>query len=172
MAGFNIQIEGIDQLRARFSTDASGNLRQRAAFIISDAAQRMALEAKKLAPGNTGFLQNLISAVKIDELNYEVISGADYSAFVEFGTRDKAVVPPELEEFAAQFKGTGESSSLSPKEAIFEWCRAKGIEEELWWSIYISIMVHGVAPQPFFFPAADAVEPVLNSDMQKLLETL
>jgi len=37
----------------------------------------------------------------------EVIVGAGYGPYVEFGTGSKVQVPPELREYAMQFKGAG-----------------------------------------------------------------
>lgn len=167
---FSISFDQIKDFKRKID-EAPDKIRKTISSVMKQGADQIAREAKKLAPGNSGNLARLIVAGKDDDLNYNIVSGADYSAFVEFGTRQKAVIPPGLEDFAAQFKGDGEASNgLNAKDAIFAWCKDKGIDETLWWSIFISIMVNGTAPQPFFFPAADNIEPEIISDVQKAME--
>src|SRR5690349_15050485 len=59
------------------------------------------------APVDTGFLKNEITFSRLKEMNYEIVSGARYSAFLEFGTITKVKVPAELASYALQFKGKG-----------------------------------------------------------------
>jgi HK97 gp10 family phage protein len=171
---FEIKITGLDELTAHLS-DLPAELYQAIGQILDDGTQAIAAEAKQRAPGNTGFLQNQIGSEYMGPLSYTVFSGASYSAFVEFGTRAKVVIPAGLEEFAAQFKGDftsgtyseGSGSELSAKEAIFAWCQQKGIEKELWYAIYVSIMINGIQPQPFFFPAVNRILPIIQDQIIK-----
>lgn len=99
-----VQIGGIDGLLQKLRslpqqiTDSVG-------AEIQVGAQRIAAEAKAAAPGDQGFLRNMIGAVKIDALTWEVYSGAIYSPYVEFGTGAQVEIPAGLEDFAAQFQG-------------------------------------------------------------------
>jgi len=142
---------------------------------LADGAQSIAAEAKQRAPGDQGTLRQQITSRKVEANKYEVTSNAEYSPYVEFGTMEKVNVPPELVEYAAQFKGNfasglyTEAGGLTAKEAIFAWCRRKGIDQELWYPIFVSIMVHGVTPQPFFFPAYNRIKPIIIDRVQKLL---
>jgi len=142
---------------------------------LQDGAEAIAAEAKQRAPGDQGFLRNLIGAFKKEPLSFEVFSKAEYSPFLEFGTGEYVTIPPGLEEYAAQFKGNfasglySEVTGLTAKEAIFEWCRRKGIEQELWYPIYISVMVHGIRARPFFFPAAQRITPIIIDRVNKAL---
>lgn len=161
-------IIGMDALKNRLKT-APETIRKAVGIELSDGAQAIAAEAKQRAPGDQGILRQEITAQKIDDLTYEVISGAEYSPYVEFGTLSKVQIPPELEEYAAQFKGSAGASSLSLKEAIFNWCARKGIDKEAWYPIYISIMTNGVKPQPFFFPAVNRITPIIINRVEKVL---
>jgi len=169
-----IQIAGMDGLLQKLRT-LPANITAAVATEIQDGAQSIAAEAKQRAPGDQGILRNEIAAVKIDNTTWLVVSGADYSPYVEFGTGEKVQIPAGLEEYAAQFKGDfangtyGPGSNLTAKEAIFAWCERKGIDKELWYPIYISIMVHGTEAQPFFFPAALRQEPIIIDRIKKAL---
>jgi len=166
----SIQIAGMDSLLGKLKS-LPQQLNAVAATEIQDGAQVIAAEAKQRAPGDQGFLRNQIAALKVNDMTWRVVSGADYSAFEEFGTLEKVDIPPGLEEFAAQFKsGTySEGSNLTAKEAIFAWCERQGIDKELWYPIYISIMTHGVAARPFFFPAAFRNEPIIIDRVKKAI---
>lgn len=59
-------------------------------FLVATAwktAEEIKVEAKSLAPVDTGRLQRSIKVVKEDEGVYKVGSQLDYAIFVEFGTR-------------------------------------------------------------------------------------
>src|SRR6185437_15969325 len=99
----SIQIAGMDSLLGKLKS-LPQQLNAVAATEIQDGAQVIAAEAKQRAPGDQGFLRNQIAALKVNDMTWRVVSGADYSAFEEFGTLEKVDIPPGLEEFAAQFK--------------------------------------------------------------------
>lgn len=166
-------IKGMAELQARLK-NAADNLPKAVGVELKDGANAIAAEAKQRAPGDQGFLRNMISVETVDNLHYNVISAADYSAFVEFGTRQQVQIPPGLEEYAAQFRGNGASSptGLTAKEAIFAWCQRQGIDQKLWYPIYISIMTKGIEPRPFFFPAADRIAPIIVSNVEKVLNDI
>lgn len=175
---FDIQIKGIAELTSKFA-NLPAELYQAIDQILNDGTQAIAAEAKQRAPGNVGFLRNQIGAEYMGPLKYQVFSGASYSAFVEFGTRAKVVIPAGLEEFAAQFKGDFASgtyseggSELTAKEAIFAWCQQKGIDKELWYAIYVSIMINGIEPQPFFFPAVNRILPIIQDQITKAVSDI
>lgn len=168
------QIQGMAELLDRLRK-APQNITTLVQAELNDGAEAIAAEAKQRAPGDQGYLRNQINSIKKEALTFEVISHAEYSPFLEFGTGEHISIPPGLEEYAAQFKGNfasglySEISGLTAKEAIFEWCRRKGIEEQLWYAIYVSVMVHGIRPQPFFFPAAQRLTPIIIDRVNKAL---
>lgn len=164
----NLTITGLGELRARLA-NAGKNITSMVSAELQDGANGISAEAKQRAPGDQGILRNLITAAKIDPLNWQVVSGAEYSPYVEFGTGAKVSIPPGLEEYAAQFKGSGGSTGLSAKEAIFAWCERHGIDKEAWYAIYISIMVNGIKPQPFFFPAVNRQTPIIIDRVNKAI---
>lgn len=169
--GFRIEIEGLKEYKRKLD-QLPTKLRKDIGAEIGFAAEEIKGLAQEAAPSDQGILRNEISVKKIDELNYEVISGAEYSPFVEFGTRHKVQIPPGLEEFAGDFTGGKHiktPTSLSAKEAVFAWCERKGIEKKLWYPIYVSLMVKGVTPRPFFFKQGFVVKPKLEKNIQNVL---
>jgi HK97 gp10 family phage protein len=171
----NNGFDGMDKLMDRLRK-APTNVVNKVSQIIKAGAQDIAGEAKQRAPVDQGFLKNEISAKENDPLESEVVSANVISPYVEFGTGEKVQIPNGLAEYAAQFKGDFASGTLSLgghltfKEAIFAWCKRKGIEEELWYPIYISIGIHGIEAQPFFFPAANRVYPIIINQVEKALK--
>lgn len=126
--------------------------------------------AKQKAPINLGNLRATINHQKVKDGVWEVTVSAEYAAYMEFGTKSKVSIPPGLEEYARQFKGPG--TGKNPKEMIFAWCKQKGIPEEAWQWIYISIMVKGVKPQPFLFPSVREEEPKFLQNVKAAIEDL
>lgn len=171
----NLQIQGMAELLARLR-QAPQAITSAVSAELQDGAQSIAAEAKTRAPADQGFLRNEIGTEKVDNLNFKVFSGSEYSPFVEFGTGEKVNIPAGLEDYAAQFKGDFASGTLSAatgltfKEAIFAWCERKGIDKKLWYAIYISIGIHGIEPQPFFFPAVTRLTPIIIDRVNKALE--
>jgi len=113
-------------------------------------------EAVSRAPVNLG---NLKSSIVIEPkapnggLKYEVVCGAVYAPFIEFGTRKQVKVPSGYEQYAAQFKGASTGSTRSFKEAILQWMKDKGIDMKFAYPIMRKIMIEGIKPQPFMIPA-------------------
>lgn len=167
--GFSIQVQGLEQVQKRF-TSLPGRLKSELNGVFEDTANEFAERAKSETPGDEGSLRRMISSFKEKDLNYAVVSGADYSAFVEFGTRGKTRIPAGLEQYAAQFKGRNDG--LQAKAAIYEWCRRKGIDPKFWYPIYVSLMVKGITPQPFFFKQLNVVKPKLIKNIQQVARSL
>lgn len=169
MSTFPIQIQGLDALLKRLQ-DAPQELVTNIDAELDDGAKQIAKLAKVQAPSNNGTLRQGIDSEKVAAMDYSVFSNAEYSAFMEFGTGTYVDIPPGLEEYAAQFKGGGGSGVLSAKEAIFQWCKQKGIDEKAWYAIYITIMTNGVHPHPFFFSALGAKEKTIIDNVTKAID--
>lgn len=162
----NIQIQGLNELKQRLQS-LPDKITTRVDAELKYGSQNIAEEAKSNAPGNTGNLRRLIGSDQLEPLSYRVFSGAEYSGFMEFGTGTFVSIPAGLEEFAAQFSRGAGDGIISAKEAIFQWCKDKGIEQSAWYAIYITIMRVGVHPQPFFFRAKDDQEPLIIQNVNK-----
>lgn len=141
---------------------------------IKASAQTIERNAKRNASRvYLGRLRQLISHRPVSKMVYELISGAEYSAFEEFGTKSRVQIPPELTAFAAQFRGIKLSKSpkggMGFRQAIYEWARLKGIPKKAWWNIYQSIRAFGRHAKPFFFPAYFKEIPLTRKRIENIL---
>lgn len=168
MSNFPVSIQGLDELLTRLK-NAPDIINKTVDAELDDGAKQMATLAVNNAPGNTGALRQGIGSEKTAPLSYDVYSNVEYSPFIEFGTGAQVQIPSGLEEYAAQFKGSGFSGVLSAKDAIYAWCKDKGIEESAWYAIFVSIMNNGIAAQPFFFKAKDVQEPIIIKNVTEAL---
>lgn len=155
----DILVKKLSDITKEMTSIISGDLKA--------GAEAIARKAKRNAPTDQGFLREGIGARRISDFEYEVYSNSVYSPYVEFGTLEKVSIPAGLEDYAAQFKGDfasgtySQGGELSFKDAIYAWCQRKGIPEEAWYAIFISIWRTGTKPQPFFFPAVEEQRPLI-----------
>jgi len=137
---------------------------------VEDSARLWAAGAKRDAPNDQGFLSGRISSRKIGLMVSEAFSEADYSAYVEWGTKSRAKVPADLQQYASQFKGGGAGAG-GAKKMIFAWMERVGIPKERQWITFLSIIIKGIRPHPFFFIQTPLVQAQLNKNVQTILNT-
>ncbi len=164
------KVTGIRELRAKLNNLPVKFKIEIAAEIQNSANEWVGL-AKRDAPGDTGFLRGEISSLQVGELTWEVVSGTSYAGFVEFGTRSRVEIPAGLEDVAAEVKAQKGSTSLTAKEAIFAWCKRKGIDEKLWYPIFISLMTKGMHAHPYFFKQRAIIEPEFQARIKQILKS-
>jgi HK97 gp10 family phage protein len=168
--GIYIEVRGLKELEKKFGRFAKEAV-QAVDMELHDAANEFANLAINAAPVDQGLLRQGISAKKVGKLEYETVSQAFYSAYLEWGTKSKVEVPADLQQYAQQFRG-----SAGPKHDFFEmilaWVHRTGItarfstktrqrlkggqadkerEYQAARAIYYSILKHGIKAQPFFF---------------------
>ena len=167
-----IQIKGLDKILSRLK-DAEEDIILEVDAELGAASAEMELLAKNAAPVNLGFLRNNISSSRLGDLAYEFVSQADYSAYVEFGTKTYVKVPKGLESYASQFRGKGKGN-LSLFEAIKQWLKRKSglsgkeLDRRARWVAFI-IAKKGIKPQPFFFPAYFNIRPKLLKNIKHIV---
>lgn len=83
-----------------------------------DAAKIWEQLAKNFAPVDRGFLRGEIRGDKTAFLNAEVVSPKFYSPYQEFGTGESRKIPPELVEYALQFKKGRKTKGIPPYRGI------------------------------------------------------
>jgi len=166
-----ITLSGFKELEAKLRTMPK-ELMEEVDVEVQDSAQLWEDRAKNDAPTDQGLLKGEIKTRKIPG-GWEVVSMAEYSPYLEWGTRRRVRVPADLQAFAAQFRGTGEPTGEpgNAKEMIYAWCKRQGIPEERWSFIFMLIMVNGIRPQPFFFVQRPVIEKELASALEKVLNT-
>jgi len=84
---------------------------------------------------NNGGLVNSIYAEKPQNGRVNIIAGASYAAFIEFGTRKFAAsyvasLPKEWKDLASQSKGKGGGTFKELVQAIAQWVADKSIDPE------------------------------------------
>jgi HK97 gp10 family phage protein len=114
--GIRLQVNGLKELKKKF-----GEIPRLVAEEVDGAMQVAALDfedrAALAAPVNTGRLKGGIKAEFIKEMDWQVTSYVEYSAYVEFGTRSSVFIPKGLENYAKQFQtsdGTGVGMRAQP----------------------------------------------------------
>lgn len=81
-------------------------MEQRSGQIVRKAALDIAAGAMRRAAVDTGFLRSSIQARKLGRSHWEVVVGAEYGVYLEYGTRFMGAQPfffPALAEVRPQF---------------------------------------------------------------------
>lgn len=169
--GITVKVKGLSQL-LRDLDKMPKQIQDGVAGELEAGAKAMVLGAKRDAPGDQGILKGEISYYPTGPLTFTVVSNALYSGYVEFGTKTKVQIPPGLEDVAAEVRAQPNASSLSAKEAIFLWCKRKGVEPKAWYPIYITLMVKGMRAHPFFIKQLNAQEDKIIKNVQNVLNDL
>ena len=84
----------------------TAQVRGKASQVVRKAAADVQAHAKMFAPVDTGNLRQAITNRPVDDLTSEIISGADYAIFQEYGTRFQpgtAHMRPALERVEPSF---------------------------------------------------------------------
>lgn len=184
MSFVKFDIKGINKA-VRSLNDKKDVAKKQIAMEVADTANRIANGAIRDAPNNMGLLRSEIMSLKVNDLTYDVVSMAEYSPYVEWGTRSKVDVPieeymsegakeeegAELRLYAMQFKGKGGKSG-DAKEAIYHWCKRRGIPEEFWSLIFFRLMTEGSEPHPFFFKQIKPNKKQLLANLKNLFKVL
>lgn len=123
-AAVRIQFKGLPQLQRRI--DAIGDLGP----FMRDLALDAVSEQKKRSPVKTGNLRRSIHLGRITARSAETIAGANYAAYVEFGTRAHEIRPRT--------------------KKVLRWKSGTGYR-------YATRVQHpGTRAQPFMIPGAEA----------------
>jgi hypothetical protein len=167
-------------------------VKDEAGLHVRDAAEKWSELAQLAAPVDQGFLRARIKPKEISQMNWEVISASEGSAWMEWGTKRKAKVPAAMAAYAQQFKGKGNGTAEQAINNLMGWVERKGIRfdsaglyasgkkkgqnkklslEQTAYIIFHFIMINGIKPQPFFFKHKQAVEAELVGSLRQLLST-
>lgn len=140
--------------------------------VVEARARELEAEAKRRAPVNLGTLRNGIITQRQGDKEWDVVSTADYSAYVEFGTGKQVRVPAELADIASQFKGRREGSFEEGLDSIRQWCRNVGIDPKNAYPIFMAILRRGLRPRPFMYPAFLKAKKLFKQDIKDALDIL
>lgn len=189
--GLHIEVRGLNKLMRKIG-EIPQTIRDETDALMSAASNNLVNKAVESAPIDQGILKSQITFKRQDEMKYEVVSGASWSAFIEFGTKSRVKVPAEFAAYAAQFKGKGRGQPGKRfYDSILAWVKRKKItgtynvktrrrdgsavdrqieDEQTAFAIYLSIMRHGVKPHPFFFVHVPAVRTQFEKGMKQVIK--
>ena len=184
----NIKIKGVEA--AMKAVDSKAYM-ERAAKAFTKFATSVDRDAKQAAPVDEGNLRNSVF-FKIGVNGVTVGASADYAGYIEFGTRRFAAayvstLPAEWQQFAATMKGKGEGTFEQFVESLVRWVRMKGIgatynvstrrrdrvgkqtaattDYATAYAIAKHILINGIRPHPFLYPAVNKNLDILYKDL-------
>jgi hypothetical protein len=161
---------------------------------LEDSARKVNSKQIRLAPIDEGGLRQATGYKKVKPLEYENFSGKSYAPFREFGTKSRAKIPAELQDYAKQFNLKGPNIGFDAFFLIIlDWVKRKGIagrystktrrrlgnknqqlEEDysVAWPIALSILRKGTHPQPYFFQPFFEERKALVENVRKIVEDI
>jgi len=166
MAG-TVTLTGFKEFEAKLK-NLPGILLEEIDGQVEDATVLWHTGAVNDSPTDQGNLKRLLSVKKNAPMEWEVVSGADYSAYIEFGTKTRVNIPSDLQNYAAQFRGGGAGNA---KKFIFAWMQRVGIPKEAQYPVFLSIITKGIHPHPYFFIQRPLVQKQLDTNVQRILNT-
>ncbi|GAK32001.1 prophage protein [Weissella oryzae SG25] len=90
-SGMKVTFKGVDNLITKYDKQPQ-KIKDEATDIINNTAQQVEKKAVELAPVDTGYLKQHIKAENNGLLSAKIISSANYSIYLEKGTRR---MPPQ-----------------------------------------------------------------------------
>lgn len=149
MARARFKIDGLKEAKVKIKEISEETVKE-IARVVFRSAQNIETRAKKLAPADTGNLRGRIETeIKDKGFTADVVANAEYSAYVEFGTR----------------------SHFPPPGALTGWARRHnmGGREFL---IARAISRRGTKAQPFMIPAFESEKDDFVKEMRQVLKNL
>lgn len=172
------EIKGLPALVRKYKTKQKSLMNDVQAE-LNDWADDVALNAKmQLSKGtsNTGRLANSIT-VEYMPMKSSVKASADYASYVEFGTRKFAAeyvssLPNVWVEIASKSKGGKGGSFAQMVASIRQWLKDRGLDEKLAYPVAKKILINGVRPQPYLYPAVNKATPELDKNLKNIFKDL
>jgi hypothetical protein len=122
MANISVNIKGLDKLLKKVE-NKSQSIKEEVDGELELFCQTVARKAKQRVPKDIGGGGGLAASTyfqKNKEFDYTLFSAKKYAPYVEFGTGGLVKVPPELQEYALQFKGRGvKKINIKPQPYFF-----------------------------------------------------
>ncbi len=189
MKGAKIQVYGLAAIKKKLG-EIPRHVAEEVDGAMAVAANDFVNRAQDDAPLDQGELRNLITYSRESEMNYKVVSSAEWSAYVEWGTRTRVQIPSDLTGYASKFKGKGTGDYYDFLNNILDWVKRKGLSNVtnsytgkkvggkaakenlivLAEAIAWSILKKGVHPHPFFFKQRAVVYKQLRADLKEVIK--
>jgi hypothetical protein len=186
-----LKVKGIGQFQKKMK-DLPTHLQKQIAGEIEDSARKINGKQLRLVPVDEGGTKQATGFKKTKPLETELFSNKKYTPFMEFGTKSKAKIPAELQEYAKQFNEKGPKITFEDfLKIIAAWVRRKGIagrfsvktkrrlgskttqadeDTQAAYPIAVSILNKGVNPHPFFFQPFFDERKALVERVRKIVE--
>lgn len=168
MAKVNVRIKGLKEVEKLLGKQGQQRLLREISEEMEVKAQEVRTKAVMKAPTDTGLLRAGIE-VEGKDLRWVIYTVAEYAGYVEFGTKSKVRVPPEMKEEADKFRG-GTGTYAEFRKAIADWMRRKGIPEEALFPIMAKIMGQGIEPHPFMWPSFQEGTKNIEKDIDAVIQ--
>ena len=190
---FNITVRGVTQLQRRLGS-IPAKLQKEVGGEIEDSARKINAKQLRAAPVDEGGIKQTTGFKKAKPLEYELFSGKHYAPFREFGTKSRAKIPAELQEYAKQFNLKGPNIGFDAFfQIILDWVHRKGIagrfniksrrrlgsknqqlseDFEVAWPIALRLLKKGTYPQPYFFKPFFEERKALVERVRKIVENI
>ena len=186
MAGvLTVEVKGLKELQAKFG-NASKLITDGIDKALTKGAMRIATNAKKRAPKDRGGLASSISADTSTYLDKRVGANVFYAAFIEFGTGKHAAqyvatLPADWKTYAATFKKSGDGGTFDDMvQEIYDWMKRVGMKGSGGKKLSMNdayrlakyILLNGIKPQPFFYPAFNDERPKIEAEVLAIINKL
>jgi hypothetical protein len=190
---FTLKVQGIEQFSTKLKA-LPAKMQKEVAGEIEDSARKINGKQLRLAPVDEGGIKQSTGYKKVKPLETELFSGKHYAPFREFGTKSRAKIPAELQDYAKQFNLKGPNIGFDAFFLIIlDWVRRKGIagrfstktrkrvgnkntqlqeDFQVAWPIALSILRKGTHPQPFFFQPFFDERKALVENVRKIVEDI
>lgn len=116
--GFRISTTGFKSLEKRLEK-MSKEAVDEVSKVVDENVFAINKDQKALTRVDTGFLKRSNGFQVTDKKYKEIYNTADYAAYIEFGTGRGVNVPPELTEYASQFKGSRPGGNIPASPFFF-----------------------------------------------------
>lgn len=158
---------------------------------LKASMQTIVRNAKREAAKDMGALASGVDYKEVNPTLFEYFSQLGYSAFLEFGTRRRVKIPPEVQKLGIQINYQKQTGTVEQAlKSITAWVKRKGIRfdsasltksgkskgknkklsyETTAWFIFHHIMINGIKPKPFFFPALLNETPLLQKRLEMII---
>lgn len=167
-----IKVTGVDKVLKDLQ-NMGKDAQQKVQPALNDWADRVATNAKQLVAANSSDEGNLLRSIfpVYGVGGASVVASASYAAYIEFGTRKFAAayvssLPDEWQALAQQAKGPAGGSFKDLVASLMAWCRRKGIDEKAAYPIAKKLLVQGMRPKPFLYPAVEKNYEQLIKDIK------
>lgn len=188
MNGAFIKVDGLDKIVKKIG-HLPQNVVNETNGLMANVAKGFANRAERDAPQFDRFLVNQITDKKNADMDWEVVSPAPYSAYVEFGTKSRFKAIPGID--SSKFKGKGQGDYYDFLNNILDWVKRKGIASrfsvktrkalkhtkadderliETAQAIANSIIRHGIHPHPFFFKQLPEAQTQIQNGMKEVVK--